>query len=92
MNRTIEITGTYGTLTVDATDGTVTDYEPSAAGDEYKDIVRFDLGEWQRHYIASPIGPLHILDVGCVTDNGIYFHPERRLLSDLCGPMGRVMP
>ncbi len=105
MNRTIEIAGTWGTLYVDAADGKVTDYEPSAEGDEYKNIARVNLDEWREHYNASPSGcsSLDILDVGVFLDDGRYDPPEadwRREYGSpdssswaiLCGPMGRVIP
>lgn len=75
MNKSIEVTGTYGTLTVDRADGLVTDYEP-AWEDDYKIITRVNLDEWRQRYHAEPCGPLDILDLGYWTDQGYYEPPD----------------
>jgi hypothetical protein len=75
MNKSIEVFGTYGTLTVDTADGLVTDYEPSASGDDYKIIKKVNLSEWRTHYYAEPFGRIDILDLGYWTDEGRYEPP-----------------
>ena len=85
MNKSIEVTGNYGVLTVDRADGLVTDYEPNH-GDDYKIITRVNLDEWRQRYHAEPCGPIDILDLGYWTDQGHYEPPDeswRNLMAEL---------
>jgi len=71
---TISVWGSYGTMTVNATDGTVIAYAPQDTEDgDYYDIVKVDLAEWKHHHKMDKIDPtLDILDVGFWTNKGYY--------------------
>lgn len=66
--RTIEISGSHGTLTVDADNGRVVRRVSSG----YSNVGRFDLVEWQRTYPGETCNGGDILDFAYWTADGQY--------------------
>lgn len=84
--KTAEAWGSHGVITFDAETGRVLSvstnpYEipggcqPGDPG--YNDIVWIDIFEWHRHYPGEVLDSVDILDVGYVTKDGHYEHPEQ---------------
>ncbi|HEX5281902.1 MAG TPA: hypothetical protein VFW28_17610 [Micropepsaceae bacterium] len=67
--KTIEISGSHGTLTADANTGQV--MHRTGDGD-YSSISRFDLAEWQRTYPGETCNGGDILDFAYWTTDGHY--------------------
>lgn len=85
MDPTFTVTGSYGSLTVSATDGRVLNYLPlEGEGPEYQDIVIFDVAEWRSTYPTERLEGLSvdILDLGYTLKDGSTYAPEVQWRAD----------
>jgi hypothetical protein len=83
LAQLFEVFGNYGSLQVDATSGRIVSIAEAESDadeiDNYRDILRFDVREWTRHYPDEDIADFRV----DVVDIGFWYGSPQRYAAPL---------